>query len=226
MSATKILIVDDEPDIRDLLSYNFENAGYDVEQAQNGQDGLNVAETWNPDLIILDVMMPVKDGIATCEELRQHPKIGHTPVLFLTARSEDYSELAGFEAGADDYVVKPIRMRILMKRVSALLKRRNPKESTSIIKCGGLEIDEDAYIVKKDSEPVSLTRREFELLFFLAKHSGKLFNRQQLLDQIWGNVHITDRTVDVHVRKLREKLGEGLIQTVKGVGYKFVIETD
>lgn len=222
MQASKILLVDDEVDIRDLLSYNLEHAGYEVEQAQNGNEGIQLAEKWQPDLIILDVMMPVKDGITTCEELRTHPEIGQTPVIFLTARSEDYSELAGFEAGADDYVVKPIRMRILLKRIKALLKRRSLVSDIAVIRKGDLEIDRDSYIVRKGGGSISLTRREFELLFHLASHPGKLFNRQQLLDSIWGNVHITDRTVDVHVRKLREKLGDGLIQTVKGVGYKFI----
>lgn len=222
MQAAKILLVDDEVDIRDLLSYNLENAGYQVEQVPNGSEGIRLAEIWRPDLIILDVMMPVKDGITTCEELRKHPEIGQTPVIFLTARSEDYSELAGFEAGADDYVIKPIRMRILIKRIKALLKRRSLVSETSVIRKGNLEIDRDSYLVRQGSTSISLTRREFELLFHLASHPGKLFNRQQLLDNIWGNVHITDRTVDVHVRKLREKLGGELIQTVKGVGYKFI----
>ena len=222
MQAAKILLVDDEADIRDLLSYNLEAAGYEVKEAENGLQGLQVAEQWRPDLMILDVMMPIKDGIATCEALRQHEEIGNTPVIFLTARAEDYSELAGFEAGADDYVVKPIKIRILLKRISALLKRRSMLPEASLIKKGDLEIDKDAYIVRQGGKQISLTRREFELLFHLASHPGKLFNRQQLLDAIWGNVHITDRTVDVHVRKLREKLGDELIQTVKGVGYKFI----
>ncbi|MEZ4685459.1 MAG: response regulator transcription factor [Bacteroidia bacterium] len=222
MQAAKILLVDDEADIRDLLSYNLEAAGYEVREAENGLQGLQLAEQWRPDLMILDVMMPVKDGIATCEALRQHEEIGNTPVIFLTARAEDYSELAGFEAGADDYVVKPIKIRILLKRIGALLKRRSMLPEASLIRKGELEIDKDAYIVRQYGKPISLTRREFELLFHLASHPGKLFNRQQLLDAIWGNVHITDRTVDVHVRKLREKLGDELIQTVKGVGYKFI----
>lgn len=222
MKAAKILLVDDEPDIRDLLSYNLKAAGYQVKEAENGLKGLQVAEQWHPDLVILDVMMPVKDGIATCEALRKHEDIGNTPVIFLTARSEDYSELAGFKAGADDYVIKPIRMRILLKRIHALLKRRAKSPDALLIKKGDLEINKDSYIVRKSGKIVNLTRREFELLFHLASHPGKLYNRQKLLDVIWGNVHITDRTVDVHVRKLREKLGDEIIQTVKGVGYKFV----
>jgi two-component system alkaline phosphatase synthesis response regulator PhoP len=226
MHAAKILLVDDEADIRDLLAYNLEAAGYRVKEAENGLKGLIVAERWRPDLVILDVMMPVQDGIATCEALRQHEEIGNTPVIFLTARSEDYSELAGFEAGADDYVVKPIKIRILLKRIHALLKRRASIPEAFLIKKGDLEIDKDAYTVRKAGKTVSLTRREFELLFHLASHPGKLFNRQQLLDAIWGNVHITDRTVHVHVRKLREKLRDDLIQTVKGVGYKFASEEE
>lgn len=226
MKAAKILVVDDEPDIRDLLTYNLKAAGYKVKQAENGLKGLELAKRWHPDLVMLDVMMPVKDGIATCEALRQHEEIGTTPVIFLTARAESYSELAGFEAGADDYVVKPIKMQILLKRINALLKRRGIKPDDSLIRTGDLEIDKDAYIVRKLGKNVSLTRREFELLFHLASHPGKLYNRQQLLDGIWGNVHITDRTVDVHVRKLREKLGDKLIQTVKGVGYKFAVEEE
>jgi len=223
MIGKKVLIVDDEPDILDLLEYNLATNGFDVSKGKNGAEAIQLAETHHPDLIILDVMMPVMDGIKACEYIRKRPELSHIPVVFLTARSEEYAELAGFEAGADDYIVKPIKPRVLVKRINALLRRGTKREtSTQLIKIHELEINKEEYSVRKEDRMVDLTRREFELLYYLASRPGKLFNRQELLDKIWGNIHITDRTVDVHVRKLREKLGENLIITVKGVGYKFL----
>lgn len=223
MKNKKILIVDDEEDILDLLDYNLATNGFEVFRAKNGREAIHQAEDHHPNLIILDVMMPVMDGIKACEAMRKMPDLAHTPIVFLTARSEEYAELAGFEAGADDYIVKPIKPRVLVKRINALLRRGTKIDAPEqVIKIHDIEINKEEYSVKRRENVVALTRREFELLHYLASRPGKLFNRQELLDKIWGNVHITDRTVDVHVRKLREKLGESLIITVKGVGYKFL----
>lgn len=223
MSNKKVLIVDDERDIRELLEYNLSTNGFTVFQGKNGKEAVRLARLQHPDVIILDVMMPVMDGIEACEKIRSMPELAHIPIVFLTARAEEYAELAGFEAGADDYIVKPIKPRILVKRINALLRRRGSKErQVETINIHNLVINKEAYTVKHGKETVELTRREFELLHYLASRPGKLFNRQVLLDKIWGNIHITDRTVDVHVRKLREKLGDQLIITVKGVGYKFL----
>ena len=223
MIGKKILIVDDEEDILDLLEYNLAANGYEVSRGNNGAEAIQLAEEKQPDLIILDVMMPVMDGIKTCEHIRKRPDLAHIPVVFLTARAEEYAELAGFEAGADDYIVKPIKPRVLIKRLNALLRRGHKQQnSNQVIRIHEIEINKEEYSVRKEEDTIDLTRREFELLYYLASRPGKLFNRQELLDKIWGNVHITDRTVDVHVRKLREKLGDNLIITVKGVGYKFL----
>lgn len=222
MTGKKVLIVDDERDILDLLEYNLANSGFTVFQGKNGKEAIQLAEAHHPDLIILDLMMPVMDGIEACEHIRKIPALAHIPIVFLTARAEEYAELAGFEAGADDYIVKPIKPRVLVKRINVLLRRGSQVDaSAQIIKIHDVEINKEEYTVKRGEKVVNLTRREFELLYHLASRPGKLFNRQELLDKIWGNIHITDRTVDVHVRKLREKLGESLIITVKGVGYKF-----
>lgn len=225
-NKAKILIVDDEADVLELLAYNLEQSGYEVIRAHNGAEGVEKALKHLPDLIILDLMMPVMDGIQACEAIRREEKLSHAPVVFLTARGEEYSELAGFEAGADDYIVKPIKPRILLKRIKALLKRGKAAGEVSIpgnvLVFNDLEINKDEYTVKVKGIETELTRREFELLFFLASKPGKLFSRQELLDKIWENIYITDRTVDVHVRKLREKVGPDYISTVKGVGYKFV----
>jgi two-component system alkaline phosphatase synthesis response regulator PhoP len=219
----KILIVDDEKDILDLLEYNLTSDGYQVFLGRNGQEAIDLAAAHQPDLIILDIMMPVMDGIQACEQIRKRSDLAHTPVVFLTARTEEYAELAGFEAGGDDYIVKPVKTRVLLKRIKALLRRGKAAGlPVNLVRIHELEINKEEYTVKKEGQEVELTRREFELLYYLASRPGKLFNRQELLDKIWGNVHITDRTVDVHVRKLREKLGEKLIITVKGVGYKFM----
>ncbi|MEM6262192.1 MAG: response regulator transcription factor [Bacteroidota bacterium] len=226
MQPAKILIVDDEVDILDLLEYNLEREGYEVIRAENGEEAIKAAKKSRPDLIILDIMMPQLDGIETCRRIREVPGMDKVYVVFLTARSEEYSELAGFEAGADDYISKPIKTRVLMSRLKAIL-RRNPdpaEEESPVLKIHDLEILKDEYVVRKGKETLSLPRKEFDLLHFLASSPGKVFRREKLLEKVWGDVYVVDRTVDVHVRKLREKVGENYIVTVKGVGYKFLPE--
>lgn len=226
MNPTKILIVDDEKDILDLLEYNLEKEGYEVLKASDGASAISVAQKEVPDLVLLDIMMPKMDGIETCRQLRMMPSLKHTYIVFLTARSEEYSELAGFEAGGDDYISKPIRTRVLLSRVKALLRRRQGLEEdrSDVLKVHNLEILRDEYIVRQDEREISLPRKEFDLLFFLASKPGKVFRREKLLEKVWGDVFVVDRTIDVHVRKLREKLGNDYIVTVKGVGYKFRAE--
>lgn len=225
-STSKILVVDDEEDILDLLTYNFEQEGYQVFRASDGVEAIQVAERETPDIIVLDIMMPNKDGVTTCRELRARKEFEDVPIIFLTARSEEYSEVAGFEAGADDYIYKPVKPRVLKSRIKALLRRKNKgvTRSSDVIEIHDLEILKDEYVVKQGEKSVSLPRKEFELFYFLASRPGKVFSREDLLVHIWENVHVTDRTVDVHVRKLREKLGAGYIVTIKGVGYKFLPE--
>ncbi|MCB0429916.1 MAG: response regulator transcription factor [Flavobacteriales bacterium] len=219
----KILLVDDEPDILEFIRYNLEKEEYEVKTASNGRDALQIAKSFHPDLIILDVMMPEMDGIETCHELRKMEDIGNTLITFLTARNEDYTLIAGLESGADDYITKPIKPRVLVSRVKALLRRRSliaahPNE----IKAGPITIDLQKYLVSLDGQPMELPKKEFDLLFLLASAPGKVFKREEILSSVWGNdVIVGERTIDVHIRKLREKLGEHLIRTVKGVGYKF-----
>jgi len=225
-SDIKILLVDDEPDILEIVGYNLSTEGYQVITANNGLEGVRKAEKERPQLIILDVMMPEMDGIEACEKIRQLPELKDVVITFLTARGEDYSQLAGFDAGADDYITKPIKPKVLMSRVKALLRRYKESHdsvSEDVVKIGNLTIDRDAYkIILKDQE-ISLPRKEFELLYLLASKPGKVFKRDDILDKVWGNeVIVGGRTIDVHIRKLREKLGDELFKTVKGVGYKFV----
>ncbi|MCI4668132.1 MAG: response regulator transcription factor [Bacteroidia bacterium] len=223
----KILIVDDEADILELLQYNFEQEGYTVIKAMDGEEALEVAQKELPDLIILDIMMPKMDGVSTCLALRSLPGLQDVAIVFLTARAEEYSEVAGFEAGADDYIYKPIKPRVLKSRIKAMLRRQHirPQGDPNLIKIHDLEIVKDEYVVRKASgDSIALPRKEFELFFYLASRPGKVFSREDLLVRIWDNVHVTDRTVDVHVRKLREKIGIKYIVTVKGVGYKFLPE--
>ncbi|MBQ3656458.1 MAG: response regulator transcription factor [Bacteroidales bacterium] len=229
MENYKILLVDDETDILDFLSYNLKKAGYTVFTANNGKDALKLAKQYIPHLIILDVMMPEMDGIETCEEIRKQPALNNTVVAFLTARSEDYSQIAGFEAGADDYIAKPIKPKVLVSRVSALLKRFGKTEDTpetpesNIIRLGDLVIDKEKYTVINNGEELSLPRKEFSLLLLLISKPEKVFTREEIYSAIWGDsIVVGDRTIDVHIRKLREKIGEDYIRTVKGVGYKFV----
>lgn len=225
----KILLVDDEIDILEFVSYNLEKEGYKVFTAQNGRDAIKIAEKKVPDLIILDVMMPEMDGIVTCEELRKLPKLKSTVIAFLTARGEDYSQIAGFEAGADDYITKPIRPKVLISRVKALLKRTVLVEETvavtndNMITIGNIVIDRERYMISVDTVEMVLPRKEFELLSLLASKPGKVFTREEIYSSVWGEqVIVGDRTIDVHIRKLREKIGELHIKTLKGIGYKFV----
>lgn len=221
----KILLVDDEPDILEFLSYNLKKEGYNVFTANNGKEAVAVAKKENPHLIILDVMMPDMDGIETCREIRDIPGLKDVMIAFLTARSEDYSQIAGFDVGADDYINKPIKPRVLISRIKALLRRGGHSDSgksTDKVDMGGIKIDRERYLIIKDGVEITLPKKEFELLALLASKPGKVFTRDVILDKVWGgDVVVGDRTIDVHIRKLREKLGEDFIKTVKGIGYKF-----
>ena len=219
----KILIVDDEKDILELLSYNLEKEGYQVSTALNGVLALDIAKKIKPDLIILDVMMPEMDGISTCSELRKIPETQNSLILFLTARSEEYSELAGFNAGADDYVTKPIKPKLLISRIKALLKRNKNNESSSSIKIEDIEIDKERHVLMYRGEEIHLARKEFNLLYHLMTIPGKVFTREEIISEVWNDAYVGDRTIDVHVRKIREKTGSNYIKTIKGVGYKFDI---
>lgn len=222
----KVLIVDDESDILELLEYNLTKEGYEVETAQDGESAVTKALHYKPQLILLDIMMPHQDGVETCRQLREAPETANAFIIFLTARSEEYSEVAAFENGADDYITKPIKPRALMSRINAYFRRDTKKqESGNIITAGNLIINRTSYIVTVDGKQVTLPKKEFELLYFLAQNPSTVFNREDLLHNIWGSdVYVLARTVDVHVRKIREKIGDGYIATVKGVGYKFDIE--
>ncbi|MEM7185569.1 MAG: response regulator transcription factor [Bacteroidota bacterium] len=222
---TKILLVDDEPDVLEILSYNLSSEGYQIFTANNGAKAIKQAQKHNPHLIILDVMMPEMDGIEACEQLRQIPELSETIITFLTARGEDYSQVAGFEAGADDYITKPIKPKVLVSKVKGLLRRFKDVElSDSNITAGNLVINREQYKVQRGKEELILPRKEFELLALLASKPGKVFKRDEILDRVWGNeVVVGGRTIDVHIRKLREKIGDDKFKTVKGVGYKFVI---
>lgn len=218
----KILLVDDEEDILEFLSYNLRKEGYKVYTALNGEEGLEVAKKELPNLILLDVMMPGIDGIEVCREIRGIPGLKDVLIAFLSARSEDYSHIAGFDAGADDYINKPIKPRVLLSRIKALLRRGQPVKDSIPEDLGGIRIDRESYLVHKEGQEISLPRKEFELLSLLASKPGKVFAREDILNKVWGGeVVVGDRTIDVHIRKLREKLGEDYIKTVKGVGYKF-----
>jgi two-component system alkaline phosphatase synthesis response regulator PhoP len=221
----KILLVDDEPDILEILSYNLAAEGYQVYTAKNGAEGVEKARKKRPDLIILDVMMPEMDGIEACEIIRNTEGLEHTLITFLTARSEDYSQVAGFEAGADDYITKPIKPKVLLSKVKALLRRVRKEEETpsEVMKIGKLIINREEYKVINRGEELILPRKEFELLALLASKPDKVFKREVILDKVWGQeVVVGGRTIDVHIRKLREKIGEEHFKTIKGVGYKFV----
>lgn len=219
----KILIVDDEEDILEFLSYNLNKEGYQVFTAADGNTAITLAKKELPHLILLDVMMPGIDGIETCRELRSLPGLQDVIIAFLTARSEDYSHIAGFDAGADDYINKPIKPRVLVSRIQALLRRTTAvKKDSDFLQLGNLRINRERYLVIKDNIEITLPRKEFELIYLLASKPGKVFTREEILIKIWGyDVVVGDRTIDVHIRKLREKIGEDYIRTVKGVGYKF-----
>ncbi|KLT66919.1 response regulator transcription factor [Pedobacter sp. BMA] len=223
-AGQKILIVDDEPDILELIEYNLKKEGYQVFTATNGQEGITVAKKVHPDLIILDIMMPKMDGIEACRLMRAIPEFKNTFMVFLTARSEEYSEIAGFNVGADDYIAKPIKPRALVSRINAILRRNAGTEEVSEnkLEIGDLVIDREAYLVFQNGSKVVLAKKEFELLYLLASKPGKVYTRESILKNIWeDSVVVTNRTIDVHIRKLREKLGETYVSTVKGVGYKF-----
>ncbi|HXH19205.1 MAG TPA: response regulator transcription factor [Chitinophagales bacterium] len=221
-SPFRILIVDDEADILDFLQYNLNREGYETATAEDGREAIRKAKELRPHLILLDIMMPEMDGIEVCRELRASPEYKHTVIAFLTARGEDYSQVAGFDAGADDYIVKPIKPRVLMSRVKALLKRFNDEPVDSKISVGEIEIDKEQYLVRKNNREFILPKKEFELLLLLASRPGKVFSRREILSKVWGtDIIVGDRTIDVHIRKLREKLGEKNFKTIKGVGYKF-----
>ena len=220
----KILLVDDEPDILEIISFNLEKVGYQVTTASNGLEALKQAKKTLPHLIILDVMMPELDGIETCERLRQEEQFQDTIIMFLTARGEDYSYVAAFDAGADDYVTKPIKPKVLLSKVKGLLRRLKKKETVKeLLEFDNLLIDQEEYKVTLNESELSMPRKEFELLYLLASKPGKVFKREKIMEKIWGSdVVVGDRTIDVHIRKLREKIGDRYFKTVKGVGYKFI----
>jgi two-component system alkaline phosphatase synthesis response regulator PhoP len=224
-SLNKVLVVDDEPDVLEFLSYNLRKEGFLVFTASNGKEGLALAIKERPQLVILDVMMPGMDGIETCSEIRKQPFLADTIVIFLTARGEDYSQIAGFEAGADDYVTKPVKPKVLVSRVKALLRRltfNNAEQGVSQITLTEFTINRERYVVIKDGNEIVLPRKEFELLSLLSSKPNKVFTRDEIFSSVWGNdVVVGDRTIDVHVRKIREKLDTQNIKTVKGVGYKY-----
>lgn len=219
----KVLVVDDEESILELLKYNLEKQGYEVKTALDGAKAVDIARKFLPDLILLDIMMPKQDGVETCRQIRDIPELAQTFIIFLTARSEEYSEIAAFDVGADDYITKPIKPRALMSRISALFRRDSKKKSVSNqITVGDMVIDRSSYTIRMENSEITLPKKEFELLYFLAQNPNKVFGRDELLQNIWGSdVYVLARTVDVHVRKVREKIGDEYIKTIKGVGYKF-----
>ena len=219
----KILLVDDEPDVIEIIRYNLEQEGYNVNIAYNGKEALQKAQKNTPHLIIMDVMMPEMDGIEACEEFRSDPTFNDTIIMFLTARGEDYSYVAAFDAGADDYVTKPIKPKIIVSKVKALLRRLKKEENQDKIQLGKLTIDKEKYEVTHKGKTFSLPRKEFELLYLLASKPDKVLKREKIMEAVWGSdVVVGDRTIDVHIRKLREKVGDKYFKTTKGVGYKFV----
>lgn len=225
MEQVKILVVDDEPDIVEFLSYNLRKEGFEVVTAQDGEEALEVARREKPAIILLDIMMPRLDGVEVCRLLRQEPEFRDTLVAFLTARNEDYSQIAALDVGGDDYITKPIRPRVLISRIKALLRRKErtaDESSDHLIEAGDLKIDRERVLVLRGDEEISLAKKEFELLSLLASKPGKVFSRDEIYRKVWGtDVIVGNRTIDVHIRKLREKLGDKYIKTIKGIGYKF-----
>ena len=221
----KILVVDDEPDILEFIQFNLERAGFEINTASNGALAIEQAKKFRPDLIILDIMMPELDGVEVCRELRSMPEFDATLIAFLTARNEDYTQIAGLDVGGDDYITKPIRPRVLVSRINALLRRKGnnkPDEDSKVIKVGNLVIDKDKVLVYKDDSAIVLAKKEFELLCLLVTKPGKVFTREEIFTKVWGtDVIVGNRTIDVHIRKLREKIGANYIKTTKGIGYKF-----
>ena len=226
MEDKKILVVDDEPDILEILSYNLKKEGFQVSVANNGEEGLKKAEQEKPDLIILDIMMPQMDGVEVCRILRSRKEFDNTLIAFLTAREEDYSQIAALDVGGDDYITKPIKPRVLMSRVKALMRRANKLEGESeeghLLEAGDLIIDRERIVVKRGEEEIELAKKEFELLSLLMSKPGKVFTREEIFNKVWGaDVIVGNRTIDVHIRKLREKIGDDYIKTIKGIGYRF-----
>lgn len=225
MENYKILIVDDEPDILEILQYNLEREGFKVAVANNGEEGLAIATEFNPDLIILDIMMPKMDGVELCRTLRTKPQFNQTLIAFLTAREEDYSHIAALDVGGDDYITKPIRPRVLISRIKALLRRSEraaAEEQAYTVHVGDLIIDKERILVQRGDESIELAKKEFELLNLLVSKPGKVFTREEIFNKVWGtDVIVGNRTIDVHIRKLREKIGDNYIKTIKGIGYKF-----
>lgn len=222
----KILLVDDEQDILEIVSYNLAQEGYQITTALNGKEAIAKAKKERPQLIIMDVMMPEMDGMETTEAIRKIPELKNTIITFLTARSEDYSQVAGFDAGADDYITKPIKPKLLVSKIKALLRRLKDEEAknSETLNVGGIEINREEYKIIKEEVEIVLPRKEFELFYLLASKPGKVFKRDEILDKVWGNeVIVGGRTIDVHIRKLREKIGDDFFKTIKGVGYKFEV---
>ena len=225
-SDIKILLVDDEPDILEIVGYNLKNEGYQVFTAQNGVEGVKTAKKVVPHLILLDIMMPEMDGIEACEKIRKIDALENVIISFLTARGEDYSQVAGFDAGADDYITKPIKPKVLVSKIKSLLRRlKNTEEQDTSTRVGDIVINREEYVVFKGDRKIVLPKKEFELFSLLTSKPGKVFKRETILDSVWGNeVVVGGRTIDVHIRKLREKIGDDFFKTIKGVGYKFVLE--
>lgn len=221
----KILLVDDDADILEIVGFNLEAENYQVYTAKNGKEALSIAKKEIPNLVILDVMMPEMDGIEACEHMRKLPELNSTIITFLTARGEDYSQVAGFDVGADDYITKPIKPKLLVSKVKALLRRvKEDMLTEDVLKIGDIEINREEYKIVKDGQEIILPRKEFELFYLLASKPGKVFKREEILDKVWGNeVIVGGRTIDVHIRKLREKIGDELFKTIKGVGYKLEV---
>ena len=227
-SDIKILLVDDEPDILEIVGYNLKNEGYSVYTACNGIEAVKSAKKITPNLILLDIMMPEMDGIEACEKIRTVKSLENTLIAFLTARNEDYSHVAGFDAGADDYITKPIKPKVLISKVKSLLRRlKAESQEDSSVKVGDITINRDEYLIFKDDKKIFLPRKEFELFSLLTSKPGKVYKRETILDRVWGSeVVVGGRTIDVHIRKLREKIGDNHFKTIKGVGYKFIIDIE
>lgn len=224
MSQRTILLIDDEHDILEILSYNLKKEGYTVYTADNGMNGIEIAENISPDLILLDMMMPHKDGIETCKTLRKIEKLNNTLIVFLSAKGDEISQLAGYDSGANDYIIKMIKPKVLISKINALLQLVNQTQPVRVLKIGGLIIDKNNFQVSKDGQHYMLPKKEFDLLYLLASNTEKVFKREEILEKVWGNdVVVGERTIDVHIRKLREKIGDYNIQTLKGIGYRFLV---
>ena len=221
--STKVLIVDDDPEIIEILNYNLVNSGFQVKSAFNGIEAVKIAKKFIPDIILLDVMMPEMDGIEACIKIKEIKKLSSTRIIFLSARGEDFTQIAAFDAGADDYINKPVKPKILLKKISSIAKRLNSSKNLSnILDLGEIKIDRDSYLVTINKEEKNLPRKEFELLYLLISKPGKVFTRDEIMLKVWGSeIVVGDRTIDVHIRKLRQKIGDKYIKTIKGIGYKF-----